>query len=54
LSLSFEDEVYVHLDVFREPFQEDKAALVGYSDLMKIENPGDWALDNRFIIRPDT
>jgi hypothetical protein len=54
LTLSYEDDVFVHWDVFREPFQDDKVALVGYSDMIRLENPADLWLDDRFIVRPDT
>jgi hypothetical protein len=54
VTLSYEDDVYVHWDIFREPFQEDKIALVGYVDLIRLENPADFWLDDRFIVRPDT
>ncbi|AGA68393.1 hypothetical protein Desdi_0870 [Desulfitobacterium dichloroeliminans LMG P-21439] len=48
------DTVQVQLDAFREPFKDGKVALVGYTDLVKFENPGTWASDPRFISRPDT
>lgn len=54
LTLSSGDDVYIHWDIFREPFQEDKVALVGYTGLIKMENPGEFWLDDRFIVRPDT
>ncbi|MEA5024983.1 hypothetical protein SDC9_27953 [bioreactor metagenome] len=48
------DAVQVQLDALREPFKDGKAVLVGYTDLVKFENPGTWASDPRFISRPDT
>ncbi len=54
LSLAHDDSIYVHLDAFREPFREDKVALVGYSDLIKFNNPDEWPGDSGFIVRPDT
>jgi hypothetical protein len=54
VTLSYEDDVYVHWDIFREPFQDDKIALVGYTDLIRIENPAEFWLDDRFTVRPDT
>lgn len=48
------DAVQVQLDAFREPFKDDKVALVGYTDLVRFDNPGTWASDPRFISRPDT
>jgi len=49
------DKVTVHLQVYGgEPFVGDQVALVGYTDLIKLENPGDWPDDPRFVFRPDT
>ncbi|MGE4274361.1 MAG: hypothetical protein AB7E31_16110 [Desulfitobacterium sp.] len=48
------NDVQVQLDAFREPFKDGKVALVGYTDLIKLDNPGVWASDPRFIARPDT
>ncbi|MEW6661122.1 MAG: hypothetical protein ACOY9Y_01750 [Bacillota bacterium] len=48
------EDVQVQLDVFRSPFRDGKVALVGYTDLIKINNPDKWASDPRFIARPDT
>lgn len=55
VTLAYNDEVYVHLDLFREAFPDaDSVALVGFTDLIKLENPGIWPDDPRFIARPDT
>ncbi|EAX48280.1 hypothetical protein TcarDRAFT_2230 [Thermosinus carboxydivorans Nor1] len=51
---SYDDEVQVQLDVFRNPFRNGKVALVGYTDLIKINNPDHWFFDRRFVARPDT
>jgi hypothetical protein len=54
LSLAYDDSLYVHLDVFRAPFPNGQVALVGYVDLMKLENAERWTPDPRFVVRPDT
>jgi hypothetical protein len=49
------DEFTVHLQVYGgQPFAGDQVALVGYTDLIKVENPDDWPDDPRFVVRPDT
>lgn len=49
------DEFTVHLRVYGgEPFVGEEVALVGYTDLVKLENPSDWPFDPRFVFRPDT
>lgn len=48
------EDVQVQLDVFRKPFREGKVALVGYTDLFKLNNPDKWSTDPRFLFRPDT
>lgn len=48
------NDVQVQLDAFRKPFKDGKVALVGYTNLIKFDNPGTWASDPRFISRPDT
>jgi hypothetical protein len=53
VALTYED-VHVHLDVFRTPFPDGKVALVGYTDLFELANPGDWPGDDKFAARPDT
>ncbi|GAB6174308.1 hypothetical protein JCM15765_37860 [Paradesulfitobacterium aromaticivorans] len=51
---SEKEDVQVQLDAFRKPFHDGKVALVGYTNLLKLKNPGTWPSDNRFIVRPDT
>ncbi len=51
--LSYKDDVYVHLDLFRGPFQENAASLVAYYDLIRLDNPDVWPFDDRFIARLD-
>ncbi|MEW6661124.1 MAG: hypothetical protein ACOY9Y_01740 [Bacillota bacterium] len=48
------DDVQVQLDVYRNPFRDGKVALVGYTDIVKLNNPGKWPSDTRFLFRPDT
>lgn len=49
------DNFVVHLQVYGgEPFVGDQVALVGYTDLFKINNPDEWPDDPRFVVRPDT
>lgn len=48
------EDVQVQLDLYRNPFRNGKVALVGYTDLIKINNPDKWPSDPRFIVRPDT
>ncbi|MEZ4639741.1 MAG: hypothetical protein R2873_04090 [Caldilineaceae bacterium] len=54
VTLSYDDDIYVHLDLYREPFQDGAASLVAYYDLVRMENPDIWPYDDRFIARPDT
>ncbi|QGP94015.1 hypothetical protein MGLY_34400 [Neomoorella glycerini] len=48
------EDVQVQLDLYRTPFRDGKVALVGYTDLFKLNNPDKWPSDPRFIARPDT
>ncbi len=48
------NKIQVQLDAFRNPFRDGKVALVGYTDLISLPNPGKWVSDPRFIARPDT
>lgn len=48
------NDVQVQLDAFRNPFRDGKVALVGYTNLIKFDNPGTWTSDPRFTSRPDT
>lgn len=51
---SAKEDVEVLLDLYREPFKEGKVSLVGYTDLIKLTNPGKWPSDDKFLFRPDT
>lgn len=48
------NDIQVQLDAFRNPFRDGKVALVGYTNLVRFDNPGTWASDPRFTSRPDT
>lgn len=48
------NDIQVQLDAFRGAFKDGKVALVAYYDILKINNPGLWPSDDRFIARPDT
>jgi hypothetical protein len=50
------NDIQVQLNIYKEggPFEDGKARLAVYYDLMKLENPMKWAGDERFIFRPDT
>jgi hypothetical protein len=51
---SEKEDVALQLDAFRKPFRDGKVALVGYTDLFKVTEGGQWAKDSKFIARPDT
>ncbi len=53
VSLTYKD-MHVHLNIFGTPFSKDGAALVGYTDLFEVTNPGEWPTDAKFLARPDT
>jgi hypothetical protein len=47
--------VQVQLDAFREPFAEPgKVSLLGYTDVVRLENGSPWEADPRFLLRFDT
>jgi hypothetical protein len=47
-------DIHVHLNVFGTPFSNEGAALVAYTDMFEVTNPGDWPGDTAFAARPDT
>lgn len=51
---SAKEDVEVLLDLYREPFKDGKVSLQGYTDLVKLTNPGKWPSDSKFLFRPDT
>ncbi|MDI9502448.1 MAG: hypothetical protein QM287_05125, partial [Bacillota bacterium] len=49
------NQVQIMLDILNDPFGEaDKVKLVGYTDVIQLDNGALWPQDERFIYRPDT
>lgn len=50
------DRAQVQLNIYKAggAFQNGKVQIALYKDLIKLGNPSPWAMDTRFIYRPDT
>lgn len=49
------NDIQVQLDIYNDPFGEAaKVKLVGFTDIIKVDNAQLWPSDDRFIWRPDT